>query len=104
MTKKRAITSLEKLSPELLKKLYELYPGGWSDSIKRINKPNGEFFHGISLETEETIYMVKVPVKVDSKSDLEKEERKMDGDYDDSSDDSGDSDDYVEPSEDPRED
>lgn len=104
MTKRRAITSLEKLAPEMLKKLYELYPGGWSDHIKRINKPNGDFFHGIPLETDDTVYLVKVPVKVDSKSDLEKEERKLDGDDEEESNESQDNQNYVEPSENPDED
>ena len=101
MTKKRAITSLEKLAPEMLRKLYELYPGGWSDHIRRVNKPNGEFFHGITLETEDTVYLVKVPVKVDSKSDLEKEDRKLDSEDDEDSGENQKRESYEEPSENP---
>jgi hypothetical protein len=77
MIKKRVITSLEKLSPEMLNRLFEQYPDGWSQYLKRITKPSGDFFHAVSLETEEITYMVKVPVKVDSKSELQKEEEKL---------------------------
>jgi hypothetical protein len=77
MIKKRVITSMEKLSPDMLKRLFEQYPDGWSQHLKRITKPSGDFFHAVSLETEEITYMVKVPVKVDSKSELEKEEEKL---------------------------
>lgn len=106
MTKRRAITSIEKLAPEMRQKLQELYPQGWSNYIRRINKPNGEFFHGITLETDDAVYVVKVPVKVDDKSELEKEEHRMykDASGGDDEDESTDKGSYVEPSENPDED
>lgn len=103
MTKRRVITSIEKLDPGMLRKLYELYPGGWSNHTKRVNKPNGEFFHGVTLETEDCVYLVKVPVKVDSKSDLEKEEQHTESGHDDMERDQDDKE-YDEPSENPDED
>jgi hypothetical protein len=103
MTKRRAITSIEKLAPEMRQKLQELYPEGWSNHIRRINKPNGDFFHGITLETDDAVYLVKIPVKVDSKSDLEKEEHRMEkvDSGDARANESADSGNYEEPSENP---
>ena len=76
MTKKRIITSIEKVSREVRDLISEAYPMGWVNNVWRINKPNGEFFHAITLETDEVAYLIKVAVKVDSKADLEKEDRK----------------------------
>lgn len=106
MTKRRAITSIEKLAPEMRRKLHELYPDGWSNHLRRINKPNGEFFHGVTLETEDAVYLVKIPVKVDSKSDLEKEAQKMEKVHssDNGDDETVDKGNFVEPSENPDED
>lgn len=73
--KKRVVTSYANLSPELLSALKERYPIGYTDYMIRIDKPNGEFFYGVMLETEDTNYLVKVNVKIDDKSeeDLDKD-------------------------------
>jgi hypothetical protein len=109
MLKRRVITSLEKLSPETLQRLFQQYPDGWSQHVKRITKPSGDFFHAVALETDEIAYLVKVPVKVDSRSELEKEEEKLEhaGDFSDNEDSGkGDPDgsSYNEPSENPYDD
>jgi hypothetical protein len=94
MDKKRVVTSMDKITPEIRDLIAEQYPFGWKDRVFRINKPNGEFFHAITLDTPETAYLIKVPVKVDSKADLDKEDEKG---YagDDSDDDGADSQDDV---------
>lgn len=74
--KKKVITSIDKLPPEIHDMVRQTYPFGWKDKIIRITKPNGEFFHAFPLDTPETAYLIKVQVKVDSKADLEKEEEK----------------------------
>jgi hypothetical protein len=76
MEKKRIVTSMDKITPEIRKLIAETYPFGWKNNVIRINKPSGEFFHAIPLNTPETAYLIKVQVKVDSKTDLEKEEQK----------------------------
>ncbi|MFU8843691.1 MAG: hypothetical protein ACNA7V_07775 [Bacteroidales bacterium] len=76
MEKKRIVTSMDKITPEIKKLIAETYPFGWKNNVIRINKPNGEFFHAIPLNTPEIAYLIKVQVKVDSKTDLEKEEQK----------------------------
>ncbi len=73
--KKRVMISYENLPQELLTMLKEKYPNGLTDHMTRVDKPNGDFFHGVLLETEDTSYFVKIAVKVDNKSseDIEKD-------------------------------
>ncbi len=73
--KRRMMTSYENLSEELLELLKERYPNGLTDHMTRVDKPDGTFFHGVMLETEDTSYFVKISVKVDNKTqeDIEKD-------------------------------
>lgn len=66
--RKRVVTSYANLSPELQEAFKEKYPLGYLDSMIRIDKPSGDFFYGVMLETEDTNYLVKVKVKIDDKS------------------------------------
>lgn len=70
-TKKRVVTSYSNLAPELQNAFKEKYPFGYTDYMIRIDKPNGDFFYGVRLETEDASYLVKVNVKIDNKSDEE---------------------------------
>lgn len=63
--KKKLIISYEKLSPELLKLFQDKFPGGCEESLKRIPKPNGEYFYAVEMEADDTSYLVKMPVKID---------------------------------------
>lgn len=63
--KKKLIISFEKLSPELLKLFHDTFPSGCEDSLKRIPKPNGEYFYAVQLESEDTSFLIKMPVKID---------------------------------------
>lgn len=63
--KKKLIISFEKLSPELLKLFHDTFPGGCEEALKRIPKPNGEYFYAVQLESDETSYLIKMPVKID---------------------------------------
>lgn len=69
--KKRVVTSYTNLTPALIELLKERYPLGYTDYMIRIDKPNGEFFYGVMLETEDTNYLVKINVKIDNKSEEE---------------------------------
>lgn len=66
--RRRVVTSYENLTPELIEALKERYPHGFTDSMSRVDKPNGEFFYGVMLETEDTSYFVKISVKIDDKA------------------------------------
>lgn len=60
--KKRIIKSFEKLSPELQDRLKESYPYGYSNQLIRLNNAKNETFFAVPLETDDTMYMVKVHI------------------------------------------
>ncbi len=75
-SKKRLIISYEKLMEELKEMFKEVYAEGYTSHIQKIEKPNGETIFVVPLETEDSVYMVKMDVRVDSKfseEELDKE-------------------------------
>nr|NQU94033.1 hypothetical protein [Bacteroidota bacterium] len=72
MEKKRVIKSIENITEDVLMVIKKKYPDGWSNHVMRINKGNNEFFHAITVDTDDTSYMIKVNVKIDSIDDIEK--------------------------------
>lgn len=68
-TKKRLVTSIHNLAPELLDELKQKYPLGFTDSMIRIDKPNGDFFYAVPFETADIMYLVKIDVKIDDSAD-----------------------------------
>ncbi len=73
-TKKRLIISYHNLPEELQEKLRQQYPNGYTESMIRIDKGQGDFFYAVVLETEDINYLVKVDVKIDD--DIEDEDEK----------------------------
>ena len=63
--KKHIVASLHNLSPELQEAVREKYPLGFTDAMLRVDKPNGDFFYAVPLDTDEVAYLVKIDVKVD---------------------------------------
>lgn len=83
--KKNLIVSYKNLTPELLELLKQTYPEGYKDYIQRFEKPNGETIFVVSIETEDTCYMVKMDVKVDSAMAADAElDKEMYGDEEES--------------------
>lgn len=72
MEKIKKVIKLEDLPPEGFAALNKKYPEGWKDYVKKVTKPNGEYFYAINIDTKDASYLVKVSVKIDSKSDVEK--------------------------------
>jgi len=65
--KKRLVISFKNCSPEVLQAIREKYPmGGYGDAIIKVDKPNGDFFHAITVDFEDISYLVKVDVKIDN--------------------------------------
>lgn len=60
--KKRIIKSYEKLSPELQGFLNDTYPYGYSNQLIRLTNSQGENYFAVPLETDDTVYMVKVHI------------------------------------------
>lgn len=71
------------MSAELAEELKARYPLGVSDSMIRINKPNGDFFYGVVLEMPDVTYLVKLKVKVDKSPAEEIDKDIFDGPADD---------------------
>lgn len=62
MSKKKSIISYEKLSIEQKKQLLMAFPDGFAGSMTKMTNPiTGEVFDSLLWETEEIIYLVKLP-------------------------------------------
>ena len=59
--KKRIIKRYEQLSEDILEILKEQYPDGFEDYLISFTNPRGEIEFGLPFETEDTVYLVKMP-------------------------------------------
>jgi len=75
MEKKKLVISYKNLSPEVLALVKLKYPYGYQNSVIKVTKPNGDFFHAITLDTEDASYLIKVNVKIDTKPKDEDDEK-----------------------------
>jgi hypothetical protein len=64
--KKRVIKSLENLSEALRDLMRDQYPNGYEASITRISNAKNEPIFVFPLETEDSVYLVKVPATKNS--------------------------------------
>ncbi|ASS47272.1 MAG: hypothetical protein A3D31_15615 [Candidatus Fluviicola riflensis] len=82
MSKKRSIISYEKLNIEQKKQLLMAFPDGFAGSMTKMTNPiTGEIYDSLLWETEEIIYLVKLPKQTvkspsveDDEDDFEEEE------------------------------
>ena len=84
--KKRVIKSLENLSEDLRDLMREQYPNGYEASISRIMNAKKEPIFVFPLETEDSVFLVKVPATKNSDGGYDVESGKkqeFDGDDDD---------------------
>jgi hypothetical protein len=63
MEKRKVVTEYSKLSEELLTVFEETYPTGIAGKTIRFPNSKGEIVTAVRLETEDTIYLVKVMAK-----------------------------------------
>ena len=80
--KKRRVISYENMSDELAAAFNEKYPGGfndWFQDLTKYTKPDGTPFYAVTVETSDSIYLVKIKVKTD---DAEALERWLEGEED----------------------
>ena len=80
--KKRHVVSFENMSEELAAIFNEKYPRGFSDYLQdlvKYTKPDGTPFNAVTIETPDSIYLVKIKVKTD---DAEALERWLEGEED----------------------
>jgi hypothetical protein len=72
-SKKRVIKSLDNLNEDLKELLKRQYPNGYEGSITRIAAPKKEPMFVFPLETDDAIYLVKVPVTKNSEGEYDVE-------------------------------
>jgi hypothetical protein len=85
-TKKRVIKSLENLSEDLRELMREQYPNGYETSITRITNAKKEPIFVFPLETDDSVFLVKVPTTKNSDGGYDVESGKkqeFEGDDDD---------------------
>ncbi|HOY33040.1 MAG TPA: hypothetical protein PKW80_14265 [Bacteroidales bacterium] len=67
--KKKVIIHFNNISSEVLEAVQKKYPDGYQDHIFKVTKPNGDFFHAITIDTKDASYLIKVDVKIDNATD-----------------------------------
>ncbi len=68
-SKKRVIKSLESLSEDLRELMRHQFPNGYEGSITRIKNAKNEPIFVFPLETEDAVYLVKVPATRNSEGE-----------------------------------
>lgn len=58
--------SYNNLPSNIIEALRAQYPDGYANFVKKIPKPNNDFFYAITVDTEDATYLVKVNVKIDN--------------------------------------
>lgn len=93
--KKRIVVNYDNLEPEVKMAILKKYPNGYTNHVFKVTLPNNNFFHAITVDTEDASYLVKVKVKLDKAEKLEEDlfSKDLDKGADDSETDSDSSDD-----------
>ncbi|MGB4204275.1 MAG: hypothetical protein WBJ84_01505 [Bacteroidales bacterium] len=71
--KKKVVINYEDLEPEVIQAIMKKYPSGYANHVVKVNLSNNKFFHAITVDTEDTSYLVKVKVKLDKIEKLEED-------------------------------
>jgi len=66
MRKLNKVINYQNLTPDLLDILNKRYPDGYQNHVIKVTTPKNENFYGVTLDTQEISYLVKVPVKIDT--------------------------------------
>ncbi|HOP03743.1 MAG TPA: hypothetical protein PL017_04120 [Tenuifilaceae bacterium] len=83
MEKRKLVVNYKNLTPELIDLVKQKYPNGFLNHVIKVTKPNSEFFHAITLDTEDASYLIKVNVKIDTKPKDDDDEKGFFSDSDD---------------------
>jgi hypothetical protein len=84
VSKKKVIKSLENLSEDLKDLIQEQYPNGYEASITRITNAKKEPIFVFPLETDDSTYLIKVPVTKNSEGEYDVESSKSEKEFDNS--------------------
>jgi hypothetical protein len=72
-SKKRVIKSLENISDDLRELMKRLYPNGYESAITRIKNAKNEPIFVFPLETDDSVYLIKVPATKNSEGEYDVE-------------------------------
>lgn len=72
-SKTKRVVHYDNLTPDVLDAIRKKYPLGYSNHVFKVTTPNNNFFYAITVDTEETSYLVKVKVKLDKADKLDEE-------------------------------
>ncbi len=67
--KKNVIVHFNNITPEVLEAVHIKYPDGYQDHVFKVTKPNNDFFYAITVDTQDTSYLIKIDVKIDNATD-----------------------------------
>lgn len=71
MEKKKLVVSYRNCTEEVLEAIKKKYPNGYNDFVMKVQKPSGDFFYAITVDTAEASYLIKVDVKIDNLTEEE---------------------------------
>lgn len=74
-TRRRHVVSYENMSEEVAALFAEMYPKGFNDylpDLTKYTKPDGTPFYAVTIETPDSIYLVKIKIKTDDADDIER--------------------------------
>lgn len=69
MGKINKVIGIQNLTPELIELLHKKYPDGYTNHVIKVTTPKNDYFYGVTLDTADTSYLIKVPVKIDNNPD-----------------------------------
>jgi hypothetical protein len=72
-TKKKIVVSYENLDSGVKMAILKKYPNGYTNHVFKVTLPNNNFFHAVTVDTEDASYLVKVKVKLDKAEKLEED-------------------------------
>lgn len=83
MSKKKSIISYDKLNIDQKKQLLLAFPEGFSGSTTKMTNPiTGEIFDSLLWETEEIIYLVKLPKMTVKSPSVDDDDEEFEDDFD----------------------
>lgn len=83
MSKKKSIISYDKLNIDQKKQLLIAFPDGFSGNTSKMTNPiTGEIFDSLLWETEEIIYLVKLPKTTVKSPSVDDDEEDFEEDFD----------------------
>lgn len=83
MSKKKSIISYEKLTIEQKKELLIAFPDGFAGAMTKMTNPiTGDIFDSLLWETEEVIYLVKLPKIAIKAPSVDDDDDDFDEDFD----------------------